>query len=193
VASPSVDIQTYVSFDGYFDGVLMHATPKLPSDCMQVFEVWEQTVGSNLPFAPMAEPQGGLISSLQGPWLGVWEWRQYRINMIGSTAAKNIRLRYQSGQPPINPQPSQFAETIINILDCEDAMACEIAAQLAGPRAGAVVKKSLTDERDEHIDTMVNEWVRRAQQQNYRRAAYAGAGSNDSGTPLGPTGSVQGV
>src|SRR5689334_24789622 len=30
-ADPSV--QVFVSFDGYFDGTTMHASPRLPSDC----------------------------------------------------------------------------------------------------------------------------------------------------------------
>lgn len=191
VASPSPNIQTYLSFDGFFDGVQMNATPKLPSDCLQVFEVGEQTAGTNLPFGPMVQPPGGLPSTFQGPQLGIWEWRKYRIVMVGSTNDKNIRIRYQSGQPPINTPADQFDDAVIQILDCEEAMAFDIAGQYA--RARGADPAQMFTARDAAIDDMAQEWVRRQQTENYRRAAYGGSGSNDAGTPLGPSGSVQAV
>lgn len=191
VAQADPSIQVFVGFDGYFDGVTMHASPKLPSDCLQVFDVWEQTVGSDQNFAPMVQPQGGLPSAFQTSWLGVWEWRQYRIYMIGSILAKNIRLRYLSGQPPFNSPPADFDTTPVNILDCEEAMAYAIAEQYA--RARGADPTAMTNGLNQSIDDMAQEWVRQQQNVNFRRPAYNGAGSNDNGTPLGPTGSVQGV
>src|SRR5258708_9389526 len=58
VISANPDVQTYVSFAGYFDGTSMHATPRLPSDCLQVLEVQERTSATNLPFCPIYQPQG---------------------------------------------------------------------------------------------------------------------------------------
>lgn len=189
-ADPS--IQVFVGFDGYFDGTSNHASPKLPSDCLQVFDVQEQTDGTDLPFSPMAQPQGGIISTFQGPWLSIWEWRQYRIYMPGSTSVKNLRIRYLSGQPPFNSAPDDFDTTPVNILDCEEAMAYQIAIQYARARGAADVS-ILMQGFTEAIDDMANEWVRRQQNQNFRRPAYGGSGSSDVGTPLGPIGQTQGV
>jgi hypothetical protein len=186
--SPRPDIQIYVGFDGFFDGVAMHATPKLPSDCLQVFDVSEQIAGSNLPFVPMVQPEDGLPSSFQAQWLGVWEWRQYRIYMVGSQNNENIRIRYQSGQPPINAAPDKFDQVEIQILDCEEAVASEIARQYGQARSGmSEGVAAMAQQRDSYIGDMANEWVRRAQGVNYRREAYESAGSNNSGTPLTPT------
>ncbi len=184
-ADPS--IQVYVGFDGYFDGTIVHPTPRLPIDCLQVLSVMEQTVGSNLPFCPLTQSQGGLLSTFQGSWLGVWEWRQYRIYMVGSLLNKNLRLRYQSGAAPLNPNsPADFATTQVGILDCEEAMAYLISENFANPRGGD--STFVGTKAQEAIDDMANEWVRRGQEITYRRPSYNGGGSSDTGTPLGPTG-----
>lgn len=187
-------IQVFVGFDGYFDGVTMHATPLLPSDLMQPLQVWEQTVGSNLPFTLMGQPEAGLTPQFQGAWLSQWEWRQYRIYMPGSNQAKNLRLRYLSGQPPFNTIPANFGTTPVFIIDCESAMAAQIAIQYGQGRGAS--PQALTDMKarfDEAIDDMALEWVRRSQGINYRRPAYNGGGSNDTGTPVGPVGQTQGA
>jgi hypothetical protein len=189
VVTVDPSVQVFVGFSGYFDGTAMHASPKLPSDCMQVFVVQEQTAGTGNPFVPMNQPQEGLVSAWQGPWLGMWEWRQYQINMVGSTQTKNLRIRYQSGQPPLDVPAADFSSTAINILDCEDALAYMIAAQYASARGAADVP-TLEAKADDIIGDMAAEWVRRQQTVNYSRPSYGGGGSGDAGGSggLGQTG-----
>jgi hypothetical protein len=174
------NVQVSIGFEGYFDGTTTHATPKLPSDLMQPYRLWEQTAGTNVPFMPMTQPQQGLPASFQGQWLGFWEWRNYHIYMIGSLQTKNLRIRYQSGQPPLNVPASQFASTNVNILDCDDAIA-NLMAEMYGRRNGADPEsiKGVRADADEAIDEMVQEYVRRSQTVNYRRPPYNGGGSND--------------
>jgi hypothetical protein len=186
-------VQTFVGFNGYFDGTAMHATPMLPSDCIQVVEVEEQTVGNTqMPFIPMTQPQGKLVSTFQGQFIKFWEWRQYQINMIGATVAKNLRIRYTSGQPPINAPPASFPTTVVNIIDSEEALAYLIAEKYAQARGvGPDVKEDIKNKIAETIDDMSTEWVRRQQSVTYRRAAYGdgGSDSNSGGTGgLGQTG-----
>jgi len=186
VSTPSVDVQTFVGFEGYFDGYTLHPTPKLPSDALQVLVVSEQTAGSGLGYSEMIQPENGLPSTIQTQVLGMWEWRQYRIYMIGSTATKNLRIRYQSGVVPFNTPPADFDTTYLSILDSEEAVASQIAMLYAGARGGGNVAFA-KEMHEKAIDDMSNEWVRRQQQQNFRRPAYEGAGSqNEQGTPLGP-------
>lgn len=189
VATPSTSVQVYVGYNGYFDGVNMHATPALPSDMMQPYEVSEQTVGTNLEFTPMSQPQGGIASTLQGPYLGVWEWRDYKIAMPGSIQAKNLRLRYKSTQVPLNVPPEDFSSTSINIVDCHEAIAYHMAAMYANAR-GAQAVEGLIAQRDEAIFEMANEFVRRSQGVRYRRAPYPSGGPSDVNGVLGGSGSV---
>lgn len=189
VATPSPDIQTYISFAGYFDGLVMHPIPRLPSDCMQVFEVQEQIAGSNLPFCPIYQPQGGLASRFQYQCNGAWEWRQYRINLPGATQTVNLRIRYQSGLPPLDVPAAQFDSTTVNILDCQDVVANHIAMKYAVAR-GAQDISVVKGDRDEAFDDMALEWVRRSQGVTYSRQPYGGGYSDQNGY-LGQTGILQ--
>jgi hypothetical protein len=190
VVNVDSNVQVFVGYNGYFDGTTMHATPQLPSDLLQPYLVWEQTVGTGFPFQPMAQPQEGLPSVIQGPYFGMWEWRNYGIYMVGSTQIKNLRLRYQSGQPPINVPAADFATTAINIIDSTDALALDMALQFGGARgANPQILASIAQRRDEAISDMAAEYVRRSQTVSYRRAAYGEGGSNDGGNgALGQSG-----
>jgi hypothetical protein len=180
VVTPDPSVQVFVGYNGYFDGTTMHAAPALPSDLLQPYVVWEQTAGTNVSFTMMKQPQEGLPSFFQGSWLGMWEWRNYAIYMPGSILAKNLRLRYKSGQPPLNIPAAQFAATAINILDCEDALANMIAYKYGNARgASAEQLKIVSDAADDAIADMANEYIRRAQTIQYRRQAYNNAGSNE--------------
>jgi len=180
VVAPDPAVQIYIGYNGYFDGTTLHASPTLPNDLMQPYMVEERTTNSGLPFTEMTQPQAGLPSTLQGSYLGVWEWRNYKIYMPGSTLTKDLRLRYKSVLVPLNVPSSAFASTSINIIDCEDALAYHIAAMYATAR-GAAAAEELYKMRDDAIFDIANEWVRRGQAVAYRRPAYSGSqqgGSN---------------
>lgn len=184
-ADPSVQVS--ISYVGYFDGTNMHPTPSLPNDLLQPIDVEETTTGSGLSFSPMKQPQGGIPSMLQGNFMQYWEWRNYAIYMPGSLLTKNIRLRYTSGQPPLNIPPAQFASTSINIMDSQEALAYLIAAQYALARGGASPDvTALESKATEIIDEMAMEYVRRAQSIQYRRPEYSSSGGNN--VNLGSTG-----
>jgi len=186
IAAPDPTIQIAVTYSGYFDGVQNHATPMLPPDLIQPLEVAEQTLGTNLPFSVMTEP-GSIHSMNQGNFLSVWEWRNYGIYMPGSLLAKNLRLRYTSGQPPLNIPSSSFASTSVNIVDSQEALAYLIAAQYALARGGASPDvAALKAQADEVIGEMALEFVRRSQGVQYRRPAYQSSGGNN--VTLGSTG-----
>lgn len=181
VVTASTSVQIYVGYNGYFDGTTLHPTPKLPNDLMQPYVVWEQQANSGLAFAPMQQVQEGLPSTLQGPFLGLWEWRDYKICMIGSSQTKNLRLKYKSGQPPINVPPASFSATAINIIDCQEAVANYMAA-LYGKRNGAADVSQLEQTAEDAVDDMISEWVRRSQTVNYSRIPYNGGGGTNGTT-----------
>lgn len=181
VQTVSPNVQVYIGYNGYFDGSQMHPTPTLPTDMMQPYEVSEQNAGSNLSFCEMGQPQGGIPSTCQGPYMGCWEWRDYKIFMPGSTQTQNLRLRYKSTEMPLDVPPASFATTAINIIDSEDAIAYEMAAMYAEARGSSSVE-SLRQSRDDAIFDMANEFVRRGQSVQIRRPAYGSGGSRGTGT-----------
>jgi hypothetical protein len=173
-------VQVFVSYNGYFDGTVMHASPQLPNDFVQPITVEERQTGSNLPFGGMEQPQGGLPSLFQSNWFRVWSWVNYQLRFPGSIQAKDIRLRYRSGQPPLNVLPAQFATTVVNILDCESAMANFIAKLYAQARGAADITMLETAFEDA-ISEMALEYVRQQQSVNIRRPPYGGGGSGSQG------------
>lgn len=186
VVTPDTSVQVSISFAGYFNGTQMSPVPRLPSNCQQLLNVSERGTGTNLPFAPMRQAQDGLPSRFQLARQGQWEWRQYQLNMVGATQTVDLRLRYQSGLPPLKVPATQFDQTTVDILDCQDVIANHIVFMFAAAR-GAQDTKVVTDARDDAMNDMANDWVRRSQSVVYRRQPYADSSGNDGGY-LGQTG-----
>lgn len=182
--------QIFVGYDGFFDGTKMHPTPFLPPNMAEPYNLWEQNAGSGLPFYEMAQPQGGLPSCIQGPRLGIWEWRTSRIYMVGSTQTKNLRLKYRSGAPKyINIDPLLFDTTRVFIPDSLTAFANLIAVQYGGARgADPQGIAACQAEADDAIEDMAAAEVRRMQTQTLRRRAYNNSGSGENADTTGSTG-----
>ena len=88
------NVQTYLSYSGYFDGQTLQPSPVLPPDMMQPVRLWEQQTGNQLPFVPMRQPQFGIPSRNQTFALGDWEWREDRLWFVGALCPITIRMRY---------------------------------------------------------------------------------------------------
>lgn len=176
---PNVGFQLEIGYDGTFDGQQMHPLPKLPPDLIQPFVVKGSLAGSDFPYRALPVAEEGLPSGLQTPNMGPWEWRDYKICLPGSTQVWNLMLRYQTGQPPISPQPTQFVNTTIRIADGTDAVAAAIAIEFGQARGAKTDKMEV--KLDDILDDMENEWVRQSQHGNKRRQPYGGS----QGGPLG--------
>jgi hypothetical protein len=97
-------IQTYLAFDGYWDGGVLNSSPVLPSDLMRPLRLWEQQTGNQLPFISMKQPQFGLTSRNQTFALGEWEWREGQINFVGALCPITIRMRYEAALAQFFPR-----------------------------------------------------------------------------------------
>lgn len=180
VVAPDMNIMPYIGYNGYFDGTRMNAIPKLPSDLMQPYYCWEQTVGTGLQFTPMSQPQSGITSAIQGNFLSIWEWRNYGIYILGSVQPKNLKIRYKSGQPPLDIDPDDFPTTNVNIMDSRSALAWKVAEQYADMRGADSTKCSAKYAKA--IDEMALEYVRQSQSQPVRRIPYGGSNNDDNYT-----------
>jgi hypothetical protein len=182
-AGALANAQIYVGFNGYFDGETLHENPALPSDCLEVLNVWEQAQNATAGFYPLQQPGGGIINRQQSFSNQVWEWRQYQINAPGAINTVNWKIRYLAGQPPLAVPPEDFPTTSINILDCQDALAYLTAAILSRS-LGAGDVQSLELQAQDAIDEMIREACRRNQTQTFRREPYGSDNGNAITSPI---------
>lgn len=190
------NIQTNLGFSGYFDGGVLQPSPTLPSDLIYPIELWEQQTGSSLPFVPMIQPQFGLPSPYNQTFaLGQWEWRGGAT--IGATQATaggdaiwfngtlspaTIRIRYLAALTQFVgiSGSTQFSNTFIPIMDCEEAVAAKVAFKvsraLSGMTPGAT---DLKETAQEAMFQLRNAIARRGQTISYHRIPYSPS-SNDS-------------
>ena len=73
--------------------------PTLPANFIEPKAMYERAPGA-MQWEPMTEAHGIVESTMQ-PKLGIWEWTGDYIKFIGSTANREILLRYLKGLPEI--------------------------------------------------------------------------------------------
>lgn len=176
LGQPDPAVQVYLGFGGYFDGVNINSNLVLPSDMIYPERVWERSTGSQNTFIPLTQPQFGLPSCLQGPSLGLWEWRNDNIWFPGATTTRDVRLRYWATLSTFYSQTLDFASTFVPIIDCTEAVAYKVAwkyAQMLGSPGLAELKESAK----EAMYQLKNGITRRQQSQNYQRNPYGAYGS----------------
>ncbi len=185
-------IQTYLSRDGYFDGVTLQTSPTLPADLMFPQELWEQQTGSGIPFVLMTQPPSGLPSAwTQTERLGFWEWRggaaktagtggSDALWFVGSTNPVTIRIRYQAALTQFTGSVD-FTNSYVPIMDCEEAVAYYFAYNVARTLTG--ITPSVADLKQSAEDALADlrlEQIRRAQTIEYDRQPYGGVANGSS-------------
>jgi hypothetical protein len=183
VTNPDPAVQVYVSVEGYFDGVQIHKTPALPVDMIIPLRVWERQTGSGQQFQAMNQPEDGLPSRLQGPYYGLWEWREDRIAMIGSTQTRDLRLRYEAGFVPLAAN-ADLTQAIIRIRGGKRAVAYGVAEYYAAAR-GAPQQTWAEQQKLKRLDELVNRQVRKDQRIAFRPRAYNSDRSSIDGSLSG--------
>lgn len=173
-ADPAV--QTYLGFNGYFDGTTINGDFRLPADVIVPERIWERQTNSNNPFTQMTQPQFGLSPSYQGPILAEWEWRGQAVWMHGSTQTRDLRLRYYCALPQFFSSTLDFASTCVPIIDCTDAVAYKTAVKYA-VMLGSPGLADLKLEAAEQMRQLKLMHVRRSQSVDYHRIPYGGNGA----------------
>lgn len=168
---PDPSTQEYLDNTGFFDGTAYHNSLVLPTDMLMPLRLWERANGTADTFIPMKQAPNGLEPINQVDRLVYWEWRADRLNFVGSTISRDIRIRYQGVFPQFFASTIDFSTVFIPIIDCEDAVAFLTAYRIAISLAPSVAP-TLKQEAEAQIQTLRNEQVRRMQRSSYRRQSY---------------------
>jgi hypothetical protein len=173
---PDPAVQTFLSVNGYFDGVKFWPNLLLPTDLLYPEEVWERCSNTNNVFCCMTQAQFGLSPCYQCQVFGQWEWRNNNINFNGALEQRDIRLRYYASLPTFFSQTLNFSTTYVPILDCTDAVAYKTAVKYAR-MLGSPGLADLAAEAKEQMFQLKNANTRRSQGVNYERIPF---GNSDS-------------
>ena len=89
-------IQTYIGWNGYWDGRTLHTGFVLPQDFIEPLECQERVTNTQSPssFLDMDDIVGPIPAVPKTDWNGLWQWRQNAIWFAGAKAISDIRVRY---------------------------------------------------------------------------------------------------
>lgn len=179
-ASPSTDpdTQVFVGYQGYFDGNVMHPTPKLPSDLIVPLRVWQRKTGSSAQFVRVNFARDGIESFSSSGGFRQCEWRQSALYLTACTQIQDLRLRYEQSLGDIADN-ANFATTTIQIPRCKRAVAYLAAYQYAISRGSPQAPTVLTMATDA-MDQIINRQVRADMRNPIRPPGFrSGVGSID--------------
>lgn len=152
-ATSDPGIQVIVSDTGYFDGVQNYALPQVPPDLLTPLVLWERQSNSQENWVPMRGPiKDGLPAISPGSRLGLWDWREDAICMVGATQSNDLRLRYSGTVLQfVTPQDILYFRggcgpvayyMVATYMMSKDADAAELAMKMAGQRVSQIATRN---------------------------------------------------
>jgi hypothetical protein len=165
-------VQINISFTGFFDGTVQHATPRLPPDCLIPEVLGERQSGSANDFSNM-ELKQILPGCMQCEQLQIWEWRTDMIWMVGATTARDLRLRYKAQLAPISPNtPSNpWSNVMIGIQASVESLSHLVAYRYARAR-GAQAAAIMQADAAKALHSVKNRYIKQQQGIRIERVPY---------------------
>lgn len=172
VASLDPSTQTWLSWEGYFDGANLWQTPQLPSDFTHPLKVWERWSGQNAQFVdpPMEKILDGIPAVAKGPGIQFWEWRGDAIYMPGSQMLEDLRVRYVKYLADFSDigQVRWFQQPI-PIMRAADSLSWFLCAEVVGARGEEALSESFMEKGKTALAHLFNLDVRADQRVNIQR------------------------
>jgi hypothetical protein len=140
VSSLDQEIEVWLDWTGYFDGATLHPALALPQNLIRPLPEGLQErpyvpptapIGSTKRMSPMDEIIGPLAYVDKGLWNRQWQWRADKIRMIGAIVPIDLRVRFASFQPALDP--TSLTE-VVPIMQCEDALSGYISVEFGRGR-----------------------------------------------------------
>src|SRR5690349_15699314 len=132
-------LQCEISYAGFFDGAVNHATPTLPADMCWPLKLRERQSHTTNPYNLMFIARDGLQSRPQSIFFRDWIYQQDKIILNGATQVNDIELMYVPFLPDIQPSTVlPLGEQQILILRSENAIAAFTLAEYANARGSGL-------------------------------------------------------
>lgn len=147
------------------------SSPQLPSDCLMPHMLWERaTANTTDVFVPMEKftSGGGMLNLQPSSYLGLWEWREDKINLIGATQAITVRIRYEKLLPELT-----LGTDPVQIRAATDPLAFATAALAARSRGARALAQDLVGTAQMATENLIDRYVRPEQIKGRRRRPYS--------------------
>jgi hypothetical protein len=184
-ATQDATVQVSLSTTGFNDGTQVWPNFLLPSNLMNITEVWERLSGTNNDFAKLNQASNGLSGVGQSAFsLGSWEVRGNVLYFNGCTQNMDIRLRGWMNIPTVAfSQSVDYTQTYVPIVDSADAIAAYCVLyydmmQGAGAPESLQQVEACKQAAEEAMNDLRLNQIRQMQGKTYNRVPY-GSDSRD--------------
>jgi hypothetical protein len=183
--------ESWLSWNGYFNGTSFTSTPVLPPDLYAPLWLRERVHGSGS-FTPMLDAINGLLNVPSRSILNrQWEWRNGAIYFIGASGSTDIQLSYIKYLPDLVANlyiTAPWYYQPLPIPGCLSALAWYISYEVLVPRIGEANSAGTLANAQDEADKIFNDQARGDQRTKQISESLARPGS--PGFPDG-TGGVQ--
>ena len=188
--NPDPAAQSWLSWNGFFDGTSFTQLPQLPKNFYAPLKIRERLTGQNSVFIDMRNSMDGLRDvQIRGIYNGQWEWRGDAVWLTGANSLTDLKIRYISYLPdfpdpsypgiitPNGTIPTPWYQQTMQIVGCSSAMAWYICYEVLGLRGDQyadLAARALSLAEDE-ANKVFNDQARADQRTNVRRHPRSGA------------------
>lgn len=177
VAGLDPSIQTWLSWNGFFDGANFFPAIQLPGDFTHPIKMWERWSGQNAEFLnpPMEKILDGLPAWSKTSRIRFWEWRGDAIYMPGSQVVEDLRIRYVRYMPDFADVGNlRWFQQPVPIMRGSDSLSWFLCSEVVGSRGDLPLAQSFRDKGEAALTHIFNLDVKADQRVNVQRHARAG-------------------
>lgn len=167
--------QCWIDWTGFYDGTQVWTGFALPQKCQFPLKLWDRVSGFNSGWgAPICNVMDGLPATFKYPRNGIFEWRNDRIYMPGTSMPFDLRVRFAQFFPFFETQgETQWYDQPVPIVGCLDSLADYMCVEASDGRDDVDSQQFKTRAEGE-AKLIFNRDVRLKNRSNVRRRPRSG-------------------
>jgi hypothetical protein len=174
--------QCWIDWTGFSDGTQVFTGFALPQKLSFPLKIWDRVTGFNSGWGePIVNVMDGLPATFKYPRNGIFEWRNDKIYMPGTTIPVDLRVRFAQFFPSFQTQGiTQWYQQPVPIVGCLDALADYICVEACDGRDD-IDSSTFKSRAEAEAKLIFNRDVRLKNRSNVRRQPRSGP-RNHSGS-----------
>ena len=167
--------QCWLDWTGFYDGAALWTGWAFPQQMNFPLKLWDRASGFNAGWGhPIVNVMDGLPATFKYPRNGIFEWRNDRIYMPGTTIPVDLRIRFAQFFPFFQTQGEvQWYQQPVPIIGCLDALADYICVEASDGRDD-VDSQTFKTRAENEAKLIFNRDVRLKNRSNVRRQPRSG-------------------